>query len=284
MNAFAFATALLDAIGALELPPEELLILTKKWIEKYPFLLENLVKTLDGTREKPQVEEARTQKKRGRKTKEGTTTEDGATETPQKKRGRPKGSKNKPKPNPQSSSQGIVATPEDRKQEPNPKTVGAESSRGKNPNHLVSLDEFFSLQYGAEYAYELLYLLNKKTYVCSKKKVEEKAGICLVGIVVPYTYKGKHYQIVIAKEDETSAIPLSDAKAYAKNLIPYKNQEWRVKTPEDDGYIKPVLSEINPILKAIGGTPIKGNYLDGRNDYMVITPEKKCRYVCQVPL
>ena len=79
-------------------------------------------------------------------------------------------------------------------------------------------------------------------------------------------------------------ITVEKAQKYARSRKPFQNHRWRIKTSEDDIFIKQQpLDVMNEIFKKMGGDKLDGKYVDGRDTYFSnsFRENYKIRLVCR---
>ncbi len=168
-----------------------------------------------------------------------------------------------------------------------PKTENAEQTETVKPPVKAPATEpddsyIESLKYGKTYSLDSVYLVNG-FYVCTNQLLRGEAGVQPVGVIVPYVFRKIPGYILVSYRDEP-LITVEKAQKYARSRKPFQNHRWRIKTSEDDIFIKQQsLDVMNEIFKKMGGDKLDGKYVDGRDTYFgnSFRENYKIRLVCR---
>lgn len=126
---------------------------------------------------------------------------------------------------------------------------------------LPSEDNFESLKMGKVLSLALMYKI-KSGYVRSDKVLN---GLNPEGIYIPYKFGGEEF--VLSLTNEPMGINLKDAISYAKTKQKINDKSWMVLTPQQNESAKSKLSDLNEILKKVGGDAFEGGYFTNPSSY-----------------
>ena len=147
-------------------------------------------------------------------------------------------------------------------QKPRENVFKAASSREKRQSSMpLTKAEAASLEMGKVLPLKLVYKTGEGLYL-SERILN---SLNPEGVVVPYRINGKFFLLRIF--DEVSAMSVQEAVAVAKKRERINGKPWMLLTPQQKESCKAVQTELNEVIKKIGGDLFDGQYLTNPPSY-----------------